>query len=148
MSLRRLSLITAIIIALSGASAFAQARGSFFGENLAQNSTNLSKPRRPQSGWLQELNLTSAQVQQMKQIRSQSQSQIKPKRQAVQQAQQELRNLLAGTASKQQVLTKYNQLKVLKQQLADAQFENTLAIREILTVEQRQKFAEHLYKSK
>ncbi|BAY11230.1 Spy/CpxP family protein refolding chaperone [Calothrix sp. NIES-2098] len=148
MFLRRLSLIAVTILALGGASAFAQASGSFLPQNLAQTPTNLPPKRRPQSGWLQELNLTSQQIQQIKTIRSQSQNQIKPKREAVQQAQQELRDLLAGQASKEQVRTKYNQLKVLRQQLADAQFENTLAIREILSPEQRQKFADHLYKPK
>ncbi|MBN3926399.1 Spy/CpxP family protein refolding chaperone [Nostoc sp. NMS4] len=146
MILRRLSLVAAIVIALGGASAFAEASGSFLPRNLAQNSTNLPPQRRPQSGWLQELNLTSQQIQQIKTIRSQSQNQIKPKRQAVQQAQQELHDLLAGKTSTEQVRTKYNQLKILRQQLADTQFENTLAIREILSLEQRQKFADHLYK--
>jgi Spy/CpxP family protein refolding chaperone len=50
------------------------------------------------------------------------------------------------SSSKEQVHEKYNQLKNLRQQLADAQFENTLAIREVLNPEQRQKYADCMYK--
>jgi len=144
MSLRQISILTAVLISLGGASVFAQVSNSKH-EISAQNPTKLPSQRR-QSGWLQELNLTPKQLEEMKQIRSRSQGQIKPKQQALQQAQEKLSNLLAGTASQEQVRTKYNELKILRQQLADAQFENTLAIREILNPEQRQKLAEHLYK--
>lgn len=62
------------------------------------------------------------------------------------QAQQELINLLAGNASREQIRSKYNQIRGLRQQLTDAEFENTLAIRDVLTPEQRQKFIELMFK--
>ena len=145
MYLRRISIVTAIVIILSGASVVAQVSNSH--KHLSAQTPTNSPPQPRKSGWLQDLNLTPQQLEQIKQIRRQSQDQIKPKQEALRQVQEELHNLLAGKASQQEVRTKYNQLKTLKQQLADAQFENTLAIREILSLEQRQKFAEYMYKS-
>ncbi|MEH2253754.1 Spy/CpxP family protein refolding chaperone [Nostoc sp.] len=114
---------------------------------IAQIPTSVPHPNRGQSGgWLKNLNLTSQQLQQIKEIRNQSKQQIAQKSQEIRQGQQELHDLIAGTATKEQVRGKYNQIKLVKQQLADTQFENTLAIREILNPEQRQKFAERMYK--
>jgi Spy/CpxP family protein refolding chaperone len=112
---------------------------------LAQNPTPSPRQQRGQSGWLKDLNLTPQQIQQIKTIRTQSKDQTAQKRQAIRQAQQELKGLMAGTASKDQVRDKYNQLKTLRQELADIQFDNTLAIREVLNPEQRQKFAEQMH---
>ncbi len=108
--------------------------------------TTISAGQRRQTGWLQELNLTPEQIKQIKVIHRQSKDSVTSKANAVRQDQEELRQLIASGSPKQQVLDKYNQLKKLKQDLTDAQFENTLAIREILNPEQRLKFANHIQK--
>lgn len=115
---------------------------------VAQNPTPTKRQQRAQSGSLKDLNLTPQQMQQIKTIRTQSKDQIAQKRQAIRQAQQELKALMAGTASKDQVRDKYNQIRTLKQELADIQFDNKLSIREVLNPEQRQKFAEQMYKKR
>ncbi|MEH1817801.1 MAG: Spy/CpxP family protein refolding chaperone [Nostoc sp.] len=139
MLIRRVSILAVAIIALS--STIALAKPTLISQQvIAQNS------RAKSGGWLKDLNLTSQQLQQIKQIRNQSKQQIAQKSQEIRQGQQELHDLIAGTATKEQVRGKYNQINLLKQQLSDTQFENTLAIREILNPEQRQKFAERMYK--
>ena len=145
MLLRRVSTIVAAIVTLSGASIFTQVISP--PQVVAQTPTTSPRqnPSQP-AGWLQELNLTPQQVQQIKTIRKQAKDQIIQKRLAVRQAQQELSDLMAGNASNEQVHDKYNQLKILRQQLSDAEFENTVAIRDILNTQQRQKFASHMYK--
>ena len=145
MLLRRVSTIVAAIVTFSGASIFAQVISP--PEVVAQTPTTSppQNPRKP-AGWLQELNLTPQQVQQIKTIRKQAKDQITQKRLAVRQTQQELYDLMAGNASTEQVRDKYNQLKMLRQQLADAEFENTVAIRDVLNIQQRQKYASHMYK--
>ncbi|MEH2070820.1 MAG: Spy/CpxP family protein refolding chaperone [Nostoc sp.] len=144
MLLNRVAIAAAMIITLGG-SAIALTKPTLSHQVIAQIPTN-SPPGHRTGGWIKDLSLTPQQIQQIKQIRTQSKQQMTQKRQAVRQAQQELRDLIAGTASTQQVRDKYNQIKVIKQQLADAQFENTLAIREILNPAQRQKFADRMYK--
>ncbi len=145
MLLRRVSTVVAAIIAMAGISALAQPNLLLL-KAVAQNPTPSPSQQRSQSGLLQALNLTPQQLQQIKVIRNQSKDQITQKKQAVRQAQQELEALMAGTASKDQVRDKYNELKMLKQELADAQFETTLATREVLNPQQRQKFTAHMYK--
>lgn len=101
-----------------------------------------SKPPRPdESGWLEALNLSADQVRQMHAVRSQYKDKISQGRQNVRQAQQELRALMAGTASEDQLRTKYSQVKTLKQQVGDIQFESMLATRKVLNAEQRRTFA-------
>lgn len=145
MLLRRVATIVAATVALSGISALAQPN-LLLPKVVAQNTTSSPSPSPRPAGWLQELNLTPQQIQQIKTIRNQSKNQLAQQQQAVRQAQQELEALMASSASKDKVRTKYNQLKTLRQQLCDTQFENTLAIREILNAEQRQKFTTHMYK--
>ncbi len=145
MLLRRVSTVVAAMIAMAGISALAQPNLLLL-KAVAQNSIPSPSQQRGQSGLLQALNLTPQQLQQIKVIRNQSKDQITQKRQAVHQAQQELEALMAGTASKEQVRSKYNELKMLKQELADAQFETTLATREVLNPQQRQKLTAHMYK--
>ncbi|MBN3958182.1 Spy/CpxP family protein refolding chaperone [Nostoc sp. NMS8] len=146
MLIRRVSILAAAMIALG--STIALAKPTLISQQvIAQNPTGVTRPNRAKSeGWLKDLNLTSQQLQQIKQIRNQSKQQIAQKSQEIRQGQQELHDLIAGTATKEQVRGKYNQIKLLKQQLSDTQFENTLAIREILNPEQRQKFADRMYK--
>ncbi|MEH2335504.1 Spy/CpxP family protein refolding chaperone [Nostoc sp.] len=146
MLIRRVSILAVVMITVG--STIALAKPTLLSRQvIAQTPTSLPRPNRGQSGgWLKDLNLTSQQLQQIKEIRHQSKQQIAQKSQEIRQGQQELHDLIAGTATKEQVRGKYNQIKLVKQQLADTQFENTLAIREILNPEQRQKFAERMYK--
>ncbi|MEH2196246.1 MAG: Spy/CpxP family protein refolding chaperone [Nostoc sp.] len=146
MLIRRVSILAIAMIAVS--STIALAKPTLLARQIiAQTPTSVPRPNPGKSGgWLKDLNLTSQQLQKIKEIRNQSKQQITQKSQEIRQGQQELHDLIAGTATKEQVRGKYNQIKLVKQQLADTQFENTLAIREILNPEQRQKFAERMYK--
>ncbi|MEH1936753.1 MAG: Spy/CpxP family protein refolding chaperone [Nostoc sp.] len=146
MLIRRVSILAVTMLALS--STIALAKPTLLSRQvIAQIPTSVPHPNGGKSGgWLKDLNLTSEQLQQIKQIRNQSKPQIAQKSQVIRQGQQELHDLIAGTATKEQVRDKYNQIKLVQQQLADVQFENTLAIREILNPEQRQIFADRMYK--
>jgi periplasmic protein CpxP/Spy len=145
--LRRFSTIAAIIVFFSFTGAIASVKlHSFLSTAVAQTSTD--KPLQRQQGWLKNLNLTAKQLEQIQAIRNKSKNDIPPKRQGVQKAKQELETLMASTAPQQEIRTKYKLLKTLRQELNDAQFESTLAIREILNPEQRQKYAAHMYKNR
>lgn len=146
MLIRRVSILAIAIIALS--STITLAKPTLVSRQvIAQTPTSVPRTNTPKpGGWLKDLNLTSQQLQQIKQIQNQSKQQIAEKSQIIRQEQQELHDLIAGTATKEQLRGKYNRIKLAKQQLADIQFENTLAIREILNPEQRLKFANRMYK--
>ena len=86
-----------------------------------------------------ELNLSRDQIQKLQQLRKNTQGKNKERRQTLQTAKQELNQLIQGNASTDQVRQKRQQVQSLQREIADTNFENTLAIREILTPEQRVK---------
>lgn len=118
---------------------------------LAQADTQL--PRRSprlarKENWLQELNLSKEQIQKIQQIRRQYQARLTQQRQAVKQAQQSLKDMMASeNASSEQIRQKFSQVQTLQQTLADTRMESMLAIRSVLNVEQRQKLTELMRQS-
>ena len=86
-----------------------------------------------------QLNLSREQIQKLQQLRKNSQGKIKERRQILQIDKQELNQLIQGNASADQIRQKRQQVQSLQREIADTNFENTLAIREILTPEQRVK---------
>ncbi|MEB3336474.1 MAG: Spy/CpxP family protein refolding chaperone [Leptolyngbyaceae bacterium] len=138
--LRSTPILVALMLCLGCASALAEPN-TFQSETLlAQRQQR--RPRQQQEGFLKELNLTPEQTKKMQEIRNQSKTQISERRQAVQQAQEELRSLMSGTAPRSQIQDKFRQVQALRQQAAELQFNNLLEMREVLTPEQRRKFAE------
>lgn len=147
MSPRHLSILAAVVVLLGGAVAIANPLLRF--QPIAQTSAPSLSPNDSGSqepGWLKELNLNADQVQKMRAVRTQYQDKINQGRQSVRQSKQELQALMAGDATETQIRDKYNQLKVLKQQVADAQFESMLATRNVLNPDQRRKFASRILK--
>lgn len=138
---RSISLLLAAIVTLGGAAMLANPNALSV-QPLAQMPAEGGD--RGGRGWLKDLDLTPQQTQQIKAIRQQYQAQLTQRRQAMRQAHQELRDLMAGDASADQVRQKFNQVKELRRTLAETQFESTLAIREVLTPAQRQKFADRM----
>jgi periplasmic protein CpxP/Spy len=86
-----------------------------------------------------ELNLSREQIQKLQQLRKNAQGKTKERRQTLQVAKQELNQLIQGNASTDQVRQKRQQVQSLQREIADTNFEQTLAIREILTPDQRVK---------
>lgn len=85
---------------------------------------------------IQELNLTPQQIQQLKAVRQEFKGQKQSLRQALTVAEKELANLIINNASAEQVQSKRNQIKTLKQKLAIVKARNNNALRKILTTEQ------------
>ncbi|PZV15561.1 MAG: hypothetical protein DCF22_07040 [Leptolyngbya sp.] len=105
---------------------------------------SLPHPTRKEN-WLQELNLSKEQIQKIQQIRHQYQDRLTQQRQSVKQAQQALKDLMSSKdASSEQIRQKFNQVRTLQQTLADTRMESMLAIRNVLTTEQRQKLTEFM----
>jgi Spy/CpxP family protein refolding chaperone len=143
MSLRRFVLAAVLMLSLGGAIAFTNPT-SLLPQAIAQNTEEQRRPDRGKARLIQELNLTPEQTQQIQAIQNQYQDQISQRRQAVRQARQELLDLMAGTASEAQVREKYRQVETLKQQASQTRFDSMLAMREVLTPEQRRQFAERM----
>lgn len=144
MAPRYVIMIIAATAALGGAVALAKPNSAFLPSNLLAQAPIERGPGAREPGWLKDLNLTPEQVQKIRALRNQDQNRLSQQRRALRQAHQELRELMASNAPAEQVRQKYDQVKALRQQLGDAQFNNMLAMRELLTPEQRRKFADQM----
>jgi CRISPR-associated protein Cas8b1/Cst1 subtype I-B len=112
-------------------------------DSLAERSDNTDIP----SGRiLKRLNLTSEQLQKLKTIRDRQVTQIRDLAQQSRQANKELRDLLAGTESSDVIRSKHTQVLNLQQELQKQHFERMLAMREILTPQQRSQLNEIMQK--
>lgn len=139
---RRIAMVAAAVLTLGGAIALANP-SNLFSNPLAQGPVE-QKGRRSEEGWLENLNLSQEQIQKIQAIRSRYRNDLSKQRQTMQQAQKEMRELLASDASADQVREKYRQVRTLKQQHADNRFNSLLEIREVLTLEQRRQFVKRM----
>lgn len=137
---RPLPTIAALLIALGGAVVIA--KPILDSSLLAQNSA--PSARQPELSWLKELDLSPQQMQRIQSIRDRYKTPLTTQRQAARQAQQNLRSMMAGDASTSEIREKYRQAQTLHQQMMDTQFSSMLEMREVLTPEQRQKFAQRM----
>ena len=139
MAMRSLVLIATLLITPESAIALLnpKAIGQTSMPQLSLIAQTPSQPR--QTNWLKELNLSSEQLEKIREIRKQYQGQLTEQRQAAWQAQQQLNQLMATNAPTEQIRQKFDQVQALKQKLGDTRMESMLAIRNVLNAEQRQK---------
>jgi Spy/CpxP family protein refolding chaperone len=91
-----------------------------------------------------DLNLTAEQRQRVQAIRQQYEPQVQPRREQIRRLRQELMNLLVSNASESQIRAKRQQVEQLQQELNNLGFDQMLAIRQVLTPEQRQQLAQRM----
>ena len=147
--IRRVAAIAALLVALGGGSialksnyqADAKIEPSLGAIDPAAQSPT---PLRRGMGWLRDLNLTADQMQKIQAIRRQSKGQIDRQHQAIQQAQQELQSLMISDAPVAQIREKYRQVKTLREQLSDTQFDSLLETRQVLNADQRRKLVDRM----
>jgi Spy/CpxP family protein refolding chaperone len=141
MSLSRTSIFAILLLSVGGAVALANPN-PLSPPTIAQNS-GAQKPRgHGQAKLMDQLNLTQEQKQKLKGIHAQYKDKISQRKQEVRQATKELRDLMAGNASVDDIRAKHKQLQDLRQDLEQVNFESMLATREVLTSEQRSRFAQ------
>ncbi|NCJ06156.1 periplasmic heavy metal sensor [Synechococcales cyanobacterium C] len=156
MRLRPLVLLAAAPIVLGVPGLLAMNSVSLFGDaaiasdqslTIAQNAQD--SPRQKRGNWqgmrqqrFEALNLTSEQSQQIETIQAQAKEASEPQRQQMREAMTQLRSLMAGNASADQIRQQHQQIQSLRQQSANQRFETMLAIGEVLTPEQRSQLNE------
>ncbi len=88
----------------------------------------------------EELQLTAAQREQLEKIRGEYKKTLPGKREAMEAKRDEMEKALRGTNPDAEVRKKFDELEKAQADFAKSRFEKILAIRAILTPEQRQKF--------
>lgn len=117
--------------------------------SLAQTQTPPANPgsEQPMRGrgrddLLQQLNLTPEQTRQIAEIRQRSKGKMQQTRQNLRQARQELNQMIGSQqASDRDIQEKFRQVQNLQQDMSNLRMENLIAIRRVLTPEQRQQYA-------
>lgn len=141
MLLRRISILAVLALSLGSTVALADANKQFNRkETQVQSSQGSGAHNKAQL--MQELGLSSQQVDQIRVIRKKYRGQIAQQRQDLKQAQADLENMIAGTASTDEIRQKHNQIQSLRQQLEEVQFNSLLETREVMTPEQRIKYVQ------
>lgn len=145
--LRRVAIVAAsTVLVLAGSAAVLRAI-DFGGQNQpGLISQAPDRPAKRDMGLMRELNLSVDQMNKIQQIRSRYRDELQRDRTAARQAQQELRTLMAGNARDEEIREKFRQVQSLRAKAAEAQFNSMLEMRDVLSVEQRQKFAERMEK--
>ena len=142
MSMRRISALAILMLTLGTTAAATAVPSPVQPETIAQN----QKPNRPAGkagGLFDQLNLSAEQKQKMQGVRDRYKEQVSQRMQAVRQARQELETMMSSsTANVSQMRDKHRQIMGLRQQLEEVQFESTLAMREVLTPEQRNQLSQ------
>lgn len=137
----RASISSVLLLSLGGVVAVANSNSlspQFVAQDLmGQGPQQLGRPR-----LMQQLDLTPEQQQQLQSVRQQYASQISQQHQALRQAQQKLADMMAGTASDSEIRNQYRQVELLRQQVGELHLESMLAMRGVLTPEQRSRFAQ------
>ncbi len=141
MLLRRISVVSLLMVSLGSAFAIAQPNP----QSPQYGTVNQTKPRKMnlnRAELMQQLNLTNDQIKQLSDIRQQYQSQISQKQKDLRAAKTKLTDLMVGTANDSTIRDQFTPVLRLEQDLAQLQFDSMLAMRKVLTPEQRTKFAE------
>ena len=144
MQLRLISLLTTLT-ALALNSNIASATPVLAQETIvtsARSQLIAQRRRAREQGWeegkfLENLNLTATQKQDIEKIRQKYQPQITQKKTNLGTVQQELKTMMAGTESNSVLRAKHQEVVRLRQELENLHFESMLQMREILTTEQR-----------
>ena len=154
MLLRRCSSLAILMLALSGTGAIAATEalpGDRFEQIVAQGGPGGGGGRGNSEGrggkldrWIQELNLTADQQQEIQRIREDSRDDIEPLRNEIRQAREEMRNLMSSNPSDGDLRSQHRQMQELHREMSNLRFEQMLKVRRILTEEQRRELAEKM----
>jgi Spy/CpxP family protein refolding chaperone len=110
-------------------------------EYLAQNSPRRRGNELGGKRILQQLNLTTEQQEKMQQIRQKYQPEVSQIQDDLRSQRNQLREMMTGNESTANLRSQHQKIVSLDQQLHNLRFESMLEMREVLTLEQRQKFA-------
>lgn len=91
---------------------------------------------------MEQLNLSEEQTQELASIRQKYQPQIEPLMEQMRANRQEMQQMMTGNASPSDIRSKHQEISQIRQQLDNLRFESLLEMRQVLTPEQRQEFAQ------
>ncbi len=94
--------------------------------------------------WLEDLNLSEEQRTQIRAIREGNQAEMQALHDQLRAEREAMHTLMASDATEAELRSQHDKLQTLHQEVADQRFENMLAVRAVLTPEQRAKLGDLL----
>lgn len=137
----RISKGVMICFALIGVCSLGQWVGNTLQPSVAQAP---ERPQRRRSGLFRDLQLSRQQRRDIRAIRQQYGSQTREKAQLLRQTRRELKTMIAGESPDAEVRAQFQSLETLTQETLKLRFENMMAIRKVLTPDQRQQLEQKL----
>ncbi len=125
-----------------------QTSTSYTVQTMAQTPVNMAKKRgrgnkeQRLQRMQQELGLDDNQTSQIRAIHEQAKQDSQGLREQMRQAKEEMNQLMASDASDGELRQQYRKIQDIYQQLSQKRFEKKLAVRKVLTPEQRTKMTE------
>lgn len=149
-NLYRLFATTALVTLVTGGSAIAGENNSISPENAFLQTMELAQVQnrwggnreQKQSRLIEELNLTSEQQQQMQGIKARYEPQMVQLREEIQTERQKLQTMMTGSESTENIRAQHQTIANLNQRMRSLGFESMMEMRQVLTPEQRQQFAQ------
>lgn len=138
MLLHRISVLAAIILTFGSAVAVAKPNSNF-PQTVAQNQTGQGRMERGKDRLMQQLGLNQQQIRDMEAIRAKYKDRMQTSQQNLRQASEEMRRMMSGTASSDQIRQQHQKVQALRNEVEDLRFSSMLEMREKLTTEQRAK---------
>ncbi len=111
---------------------------------LAQEEQDKPRRRERAEQFQQRLNLSDEQMRQLSAIRQKYRPQLETVKEQMLTKSQELSQMMQGNTSENDLRRKHQEIVNLRQQMGKLRFESMLEMRNVLTTEQRQKFAQFL----
>jgi Spy/CpxP family protein refolding chaperone len=139
MLLHRFSTLAILMLSLSSTAAIALPK---LPETISQAPQPPGLPMQNGGQLFNKLNLTADQRQKMQAISNQYKDKIAQHFESMRQANQELMTMMNGNASDTQLREKHRQVVAQRQQIEELQFDIILAMRQILTPDQRRQLAQ------
>ncbi|MCM1982811.1 Spy/CpxP family protein refolding chaperone [Lyngbya confervoides] len=146
MNIRTFSVLAAVPLLLAGTVPFALAENRDALPQLVAQASGSEKRENYQGRrferMVEALNLSDGQADQIKAIHEQAQTESQGDRESLRAEMEQMRSLIRQGASVDQLRNQHNQIKAIRERLSEDRFERMLQTYEILSPEQRQKFAD------
>ncbi|MGK7931480.1 MAG: Spy/CpxP family protein refolding chaperone [Microcystaceae cyanobacterium] len=111
-------------------------------ENSTQYHAQRSQRPKNRGRIMEQLGLSEEQTQELNSIRQKYQPQLRSLRRQIRNSREEMYDMMTGNASQAELRSKNQEINQIDQKIHNLRFESLLEVREVLTPEQRQEFAQ------
>lgn len=148
MLLRRVSVVSLLLVSLAGFISISKPHSNALTPNIFQGFENPPPQKWGRYGLMEELNLKQEQQQKLQLIQSRYKDKIEYLQEGINRSNQEFRSLMISNIDPGQIRNKHQEVQDLRQKLDNLRLESMIEMREVLTPAQRSRFAQMMARRK